>query len=184
MLCLGIHSNAMLHFMVQALKDPPLCSSTVLSCYPSLCTWGCAQESDQCDTHEQKCFTSIFELFFKYIIDLFSKCPVDVHPQSTYTIYLEYHRVCPLVRIGTLHPLFPEQVCPPRTYEGRHTRLRVRGWEGSNSDDWRKSLALCLLCDVHVDLGHFDMQACRPIHDHKKLVLRVRHTSHNILACS
>jgi hypothetical protein len=28
---------------------------------------------------------------------------------------------------------------------GRHTRLWVRGW-GPNSDDWRKSLALCLLC--------------------------------------
>ncbi len=27
--CLGIHSNVMLRFMVQALQDPPLCSSTV-----------------------------------------------------------------------------------------------------------------------------------------------------------
>jgi hypothetical protein len=34
---------------------------------------------------------------------------------------------------------------PPRTKGGRHTRLRVRGWGSSNSDDWRKSLALCLL---------------------------------------
>jgi hypothetical protein len=29
-----------------------------------------------------------------------------------------------------------------------HTRLRVRGWGSPNSDDWRKSLALCLLCAV------------------------------------
>jgi hypothetical protein len=36
---------------------------------------------------------------------------------------------------------------PPRTGggEGAH-RLRVRGWGSPNSDDWRKSLALCLLC--------------------------------------
>ncbi len=31
---------------------------------------------------------------------------------------------------------------PPRT---GHTRLRVRGWGSPNSDDWRKSLALCQL---------------------------------------
>ena len=30
---------------------------------------------------------------------------------------------------------------------GRHIRLRMRGWGSPNSDDWRKSLALCLLCD-------------------------------------
>jgi hypothetical protein len=29
MLCLGMHSNVMLRFIVQALQDPPLCSSTV-----------------------------------------------------------------------------------------------------------------------------------------------------------
>ncbi len=28
MICLGIHSNVMLRFMVQAFQDPPLCSST------------------------------------------------------------------------------------------------------------------------------------------------------------
>ncbi len=28
---------------------------------------------------------------------------------------------------------------------GRQTRLRARGWGTPNSDDWRKSLALCLL---------------------------------------
>jgi hypothetical protein len=31
---------------------------------------------------------------------------------------------------------------------GRHTCLRVRGCGNPNSDDWRKSLALCLLCGV------------------------------------
>jgi hypothetical protein len=34
---------------------------------------------------------------------------------------------------------------PPKPKGGGHTRLRVRGWGSPNSDDWRKSLALCLL---------------------------------------
>jgi hypothetical protein len=38
--------------------------------------------------------------------------------------------------------------CAPPSRTGRgHTRLRVRGWGSPNSDDWRKSLALCLLRD-------------------------------------
>ncbi len=36
---------------------------------------------------------------------------------------------------------------PPRTWGGGgHTCPRVRGWGSPNSDDLRKSLALCLLC--------------------------------------
>ncbi len=35
---------------------------------------------------------------------------------------------------------------PPWNQRGGHTRLRVRG---SNSDTWRKSQALCLLCGRH-----------------------------------
>jgi hypothetical protein len=27
--------------------------------------------------------------------------------------------------------------------------LWVRGWRSPNSDDWRKGLALCLLCDIN-----------------------------------
>jgi hypothetical protein len=27
-----------------------------------------------------------------------------------------------------------------------HTRLRLSGWGSPNSNDWRKSLSLCLLC--------------------------------------
>jgi hypothetical protein len=33
---------------------------------------------------------------------------------------------------------------------GTHTRLRLKGWGSPNSDDMRKSLALCLLCAVEV----------------------------------
>ena len=44
------------------------------------------------------------------------------------------------------HPLSRQRVCPsPRG--GGHTRLRVRGCGSPNSDDGRKSLALCTLCD-------------------------------------
>ncbi len=40
LLCLGMHSTVMLHFMVRALQDPPLCSNTVLwisMCVPGQC---------------------------------------------------------------------------------------------------------------------------------------------------
>jgi hypothetical protein len=45
--------------------------------------------------------------------------------------YLEYHSVCPLVRIGTPPPPLPQaSVSPLGTKGGKviHTRLRVRGW--------------------------------------------------------
>ncbi len=38
----------------------------------------------------------------------------------------------------------------PRTKGRGHTRLRAMGWGSPNSDDWRKSLALCLLCAVNL----------------------------------
>jgi hypothetical protein len=47
-------------------------------------------------------------------------------------IYLENQSVCPLVRIGTPHPL-------SREFDGERSH---------NSDDWRKGLTLCLLCGV------------------------------------
>ncbi len=63
-------------------------------------------------------------------------------------IYKEYHSVCPLVGIGTLPThLSPASVpLPPEPGGGGHNRLRARGWGRPNSDDLRKSLALCLLC--------------------------------------
>jgi hypothetical protein len=48
------------------------------------------------------------------------------------------------------HYLSRQRMCPsPRKQSGgrEHTRLRVKGWGSTNSDDWRKSLILCLLCD-------------------------------------
>jgi hypothetical protein len=43
-------------------------------------------------------------------------------------------------------PSPPASVPPHPNQTGGLTRLRARGWGCSNSDDWRKSLALCLLC--------------------------------------
>ncbi len=54
-------------------------------------------------------------------------------------IYLEYHSVCPLVRIGIppTPPPRPQASVSPRNQRGRgHTRLRVRG---PNSYGWRES---------------------------------------------
>ncbi len=59
-------------------------------------------------------------------------------PNHKVRIYKDYHSVCPLVGIGTL---------PTPLWGGGgrgNTRLRLRGWGSPNSEDWRKSLALCL----------------------------------------
>jgi hypothetical protein len=42
-------------------------------------------------------------------------------------------------------PLSTASVPLPPEPKGGHTRLRARGWGSPNSDDWRKSLALCQL---------------------------------------
>jgi hypothetical protein len=42
-----------------------------------------------------------------------------------------------------------EYAPPPSTKKvwGGGTHLQMRGWGSQNSDDWRKNLALCLLCE-------------------------------------
>ncbi len=68
-------------------------------------------------------------------------------------IYKEYHSVCPLFGIETLPtPLLPASV-PLRPEPAGQTRLRVRAWGSPNPDDWRKSLALCLLYWVAPSFG-------------------------------
>jgi hypothetical protein len=57
-------------------------------------------------------------------------------------IYKEYNSVCPLVGIGSSPTPRPQASVPP------HTRLRARSWS-PNSDDLRKSFALCLHCGLH-----------------------------------
>jgi hypothetical protein len=62
-----------------------------------------------------------------------------------------YHIVCPLVDIwDPPTPLPLANVPPPRNLRGGGYTLACLGggggWGSPNSDDWRKSLALCLLC--------------------------------------
>jgi hypothetical protein len=67
---------------------------------------------------------------------------LQVRNEHKVHIYKEYHRVCPLVGIGTLPPpLSPASVPLPLEPKGGggHTRLRVRGCGSPNSDDWRKA---------------------------------------------
>ncbi len=61
-------------------------------------------------------------------------------------IYKEYHSVCPLVEIGTLPPPLSPASVPPVPKDGGAHSPAGEGWGSPNSDDWRKSLALCLLC--------------------------------------
>jgi hypothetical protein len=63
-------------------------------------------------------------------------------------IYIESTTVyVPSLELGLTHPFSHQRVCPsPQNQRVGHTRLRVRGWGSPNSDDWRKSFALCLLC--------------------------------------
>jgi hypothetical protein len=64
------------------------------------------------------------------------------------TVYLEYQRVCPIVGIGSTHPLPPESECvSPQQHS-----LAGEAVGGPNSDDWIyiKSLALC----TRYSVGH------------------------------
>ncbi len=67
--------------------------------------------------------------------------------QSTY-IFRAPQCMSPRRNWDSPQPLSRKRVCPPPPDQrvGGHPRLRLRGWGSSNSDDWRKSLALCLLC--------------------------------------
>jgi hypothetical protein len=71
-------------------------------------------------------------------------------------IYIEHHSVCLLVGTGTPPtPLLQASVhcaLPPGPKGGGHIHLRLRGWGSSNSNEWIKSLALCLsaVCRVHI----------------------------------
>jgi hypothetical protein len=52
-----------------------------------------------------------------------------------------------IVRIGI--PSTASECVPPPEPKGKgHTRLRGGGGVGPDSDGWRKSLALCLLCGL------------------------------------
>jgi hypothetical protein len=60
--------------------------------------------------------------------------------ERSYTTYNK--SVCPLVRIGSVYHHSRKRVSPPRNQRGPHSPA-VEGMGGSNSVDWRESLALC-----------------------------------------
>ncbi len=85
---------------------------------------------------------------------LFIYSSVSVPAYHKVRKYKESHMQCmSLVGIGTLPtPFSPASVPFPPEPAGRghsHSPLRMRGWGSPNSDDGRKSLALCLLCAVY-----------------------------------
>ncbi len=68
-------------------------------------------------------------------------------------VYHEYQSVCPLVRIGTPHPLSLCRVCPPRNQRGRgHTRLLVRWWGVPIRTTGEKP---CTLSTLALDISSF-----------------------------
>jgi len=68
--------------------------------------------------------------------------------QSTY-IYRAPQCMSPCRNWDSPTPLAAgECSLPPDQRVGGHTSLRLKGWGSPNSDDWRKSLALCLLCAI------------------------------------
>ncbi len=60
-----------------------------------------------------------------------------------------------MILILILILLLQASVPPPRTKEGGNILACGRGGGGSpNSDDWRKSLAFCLLCGRHYSANY------------------------------
>ncbi len=78
------------------------------------------------------------------------KCKLCKSPRRRcITVYIEYQSVCPFVGIGPphTHSLAQASVSPPLDPKGRKQHFlagEVVG--GHNSDDWKESLALCILC--------------------------------------
>jgi hypothetical protein len=57
-----------------------------------------------------------------------------------------YQSVCLFVRFGSPFPLSRKQVYPPLGTKGEQHSLAGEGAGGTNSDNWKENLALCLLC--------------------------------------
>jgi hypothetical protein len=65
-------------------------------------------------------------------------------PQIKITYIQSTTMYVPSSELGLSHPSLVSECAPsPGTKGGGDTRLRVRGWGSSNSDDFRKSVALC-----------------------------------------
>jgi hypothetical protein len=68
-------------------------------------------------------------------------------PFRDYSIqFVEYQSVCPFVGIGAPPPRKRERL-PPWTQRGEEQHsFAVEGVGGPNSNDWKESLLLCILC--------------------------------------
>ncbi len=81
------------------------------------------------------------------VIMLRTPCSVEGLLFSVYYTYSRAHSVCPLVWIGSAHPLSTSECdYPPEPKGGGNTRLQIGGGGGPNSNE---SLALYLLCVLH-----------------------------------
>ncbi len=95
-------------------------------------------------------------LFRRMFIDT-RRCEQQV--KLTLPLTVEYHNVWLLFRIGSTHPLSRKLMYPPPAGikgGGSNTRRRVEGVGGPNSDDWRESLAFCLVYSVPLRILHSD----------------------------
>jgi hypothetical protein len=95
----------------------------------------------------QNCTSRTLVLVLKFLLlaEFTVIFPIFVHGNSRgIIVYIEYQSVCPFVGIGSPSPP-PQRVClPPLNLKGRGATLpRVK----DNSDYWKESLALCILCD-------------------------------------
>jgi hypothetical protein len=84
-----------------------------------------------------------------------------VHIYKSTTVYV------PSSELGLSPPLLSPATVPLPPNQGGGGR-RARGWGSPNSDDWRKSLALCLLC-VSKDLFSVDIEVVLTTVDVRKL---------------
>jgi hypothetical protein len=81
-------------------------------------------------------------------IELLSGSQKTLSQKVLIYVYREPHCMSPRRNWDSFNPS-PASECalPPRPKGGGHTRLRLRGWgDPIPKTDWRKSLALCLLC--------------------------------------
>jgi hypothetical protein len=108
--------------------------------------------------------SSLEHLIFSRVNNFVEYCINKIHK------YLEYHSACPLVQIETPHPLSRKRVCPPPP--GTKGRTHSPSGEGvggdPNSDDWKKNLALSLLCDCMYCVQH-----CEASFKHSQFFLKI-----------
>jgi hypothetical protein len=90
-----------------------------------------------------------FEIFdvskFSIFVDYKSMNKSTEQKVHTYCMFLEFHSVCPLVRIGTPPTPSPPSKCVPPKPKGGTDSPAGEGWGGSQFGRL-ESLALCLLC--------------------------------------